>query len=79
MRIKRVGLGKWEIEGIPELTFDSYWSARAYLLALKRWFYARRKSKNKYISTYLELLKMDIRKSYTSYYSICENDSLLDS
>ena len=29
MRIKRVGLGKWEIEGIPELTFDSYWSARA--------------------------------------------------
>lgn len=34
MRIKRVGLGKWEIEGIPELTFDSYWSSRAYLLAL---------------------------------------------
>ena len=29
MRIRRVGLAKWKIEGIPELTFDSYWSARA--------------------------------------------------
>lgn len=34
MKIRKVGLGKWKIEGIPELTFDSYWSARAYLLAL---------------------------------------------
>ena len=34
MGIRRVGVAKWKIEGIPELTFDSYWSARAYLLAL---------------------------------------------
>lgn len=34
MKIVRIGVSKYKIKGIPQLSFDSYWSARAYLLAL---------------------------------------------
>lgn len=34
MKIVRVGILKYKILGISELTFDSYWSAKAYLLSL---------------------------------------------
>lgn len=34
MKIVRIGLIQYKIVGIPMLTFDSYWKARAYLYEL---------------------------------------------
>ena len=34
MRIVKVGLLQYKITGIPQLTFDSYWKATAYLYQL---------------------------------------------
>lgn len=34
MKIVKIGVSQYKISGIPQLSFDSYWSARAYLLAL---------------------------------------------
>lgn len=34
MKIVKIGVSQYKIVGIPQLSFDSYWSARAYLLSL---------------------------------------------
>lgn len=34
MKIVKIGVSQYKISGIPQLSFDSYWSARAYLSSL---------------------------------------------
>lgn len=34
MKIVRIGLIQWIIVGIPQLSFDSYWKAKAFLYQL---------------------------------------------